>query len=79
MSKPGTPAWTALVEKCGADLAKEGIFNLEGLIKPGALTRAVAELQPVLDTLSFAHKRLHNIYFKKEAPGLTAASAPRRR
>ena len=67
--------WTALVEKCGADLAKEGMFNLEGLIKLGALTRTVAELQPVLDTLSFAHKCLHNIFFKKEAPGLIAASA----
>ena len=48
------------------------MFNLEGLIMPEALTRAVAELRPVLDTLSFTHKRLHNIYFKKEIAGLSA-------
>ena len=72
LDKPGTPAWTALVEKCRTELAKEGMFNLEGLIKPEALTRAVVELQPVLDTLSFTHKRLHNIYFKKEIAGLSA-------
>lgn len=70
--KPGTPAWTALVEKCRADLAKEGMFNLEGLVRPETLTRAVVELQLVLDTLSFTHKRLHNIYFKKEIAGLSA-------
>jgi hypothetical protein len=72
LHKPGTPAWTALVEKCRADLARDGMFNLEGLVRPEALFRAVAELRPVLDTLSFTHKRLHNIYFKKEIAGLSA-------
>jgi hypothetical protein len=72
LHKPGTPAWTALVEKCRADLARDGMFNLEGLVSPDAITRAVAELRPVLDTLSFTHKRLHNIYFKKEVAGLSA-------
>jgi hypothetical protein len=72
LHKHGTPAWTALVEKCRADLARDGMFNLEGLVRPEALTRAVAELRPVLDTLSFTHKRLHNIYFKKEVAGLSA-------
>jgi hypothetical protein len=72
LDQPGTPAWTALVETCRADLAKEGMFNLEGLIELEALTRAVAELRPVLDRLSFTHKRLHNIYFKNEIAGLSA-------
>ena len=72
LDKPGTPEWTALVEKCRAELAKDGMYNLEGLVRPAALTRAVAELQPVLDTLSFTHKRQHNIYFRKEIPGLSA-------
>ena len=34
------------------------------------LQRAVAELRPVIDTLSFTHRRRHNIYFRKEIPGL---------
>jgi hypothetical protein len=72
LHKPGTPAWTALVEKCRADLARDGMFNLEGLVRADALVRAVAELRPVLDTLSFTHKRLHNIYFTKQVAGLSA-------
>jgi hypothetical protein len=72
LHKLGTPAWNELVEKCRADLARDGMFNLEGLVRPEALTRAVAELRPVLDTLSFTHKRLHNIYFTKEVAGLSA-------
>ena len=31
LDKPGTPAWTALVEKCRTELAKEGMFNLEAI------------------------------------------------
>jgi hypothetical protein len=46
------------------------MYNLEGLVRPEALVRALAEIKPVMDTLSFVHKRSHNIYFKKEVPGL---------
>lgn len=63
-------AGRALVERCKADLARNGMFNLEGLIKPEGLARAIAELKPVLDTKAFVHKREHNIYFKKEVPGI---------
>ncbi len=66
----GTPEWTSLVERCRADLARDGMFNLEGLVRPQALARAIAEVQPVLDTLSFTHRRSHNIYFRKEIPEL---------
>ena len=72
IDKPGSAAWFALVEKCKADLAKDGMFNLEGLVKPAALTKTVAEIQPIMDTLSFVHKRSHNIYFRKEIPELAA-------
>lgn len=72
LDRPGSNQWLALVKKCQADLAQDGMFNLEGFVKPEALTRAVNELQPVIDTLAFVHKRHHNIYFKKEIPGLAA-------
>jgi hypothetical protein len=72
LDKPGTSEWNALVTRCKADLIKEGMFNLEGLVKPAALTKTVAEIQPVMDTLSFVHKRSHNIYFRKEIPELAA-------
>jgi 2OG-Fe(II) oxygenase superfamily len=70
LGKPGSAAWLALVEQCRADLASNGMFNLEGFVLPAALEKAVAEMKPVIDTLSFTHKRRHNIYFKKEIPGL---------
>lgn len=34
------------------------------------MPRAVAELKPVLDNKAFVHKREHNIYFRKDVPGL---------
>lgn len=70
LDKPGTQAWNALVDRCRSDLARDGMFNLEGLVRAQALERAVAEVKPVMDTLSFTHKRSHNIYFRKEIPGL---------
>jgi hypothetical protein len=60
------------VRRCRADLVRDGMYNLEGLVRPEALERAVAELRPVIDTLSFTHRRRHNIYFRKEIPGLAA-------
>jgi hypothetical protein len=72
LDKPGTSEWTKLVDRCKSDLSKEGMFNLESLVHPTALQKAVAEIQPVMDTLSFVHKRSHNIYFRKEIPELAA-------
>lgn len=70
LDRPGSPPWQALVERCRADLLREGMYNLEGLLKPAAIAQAVAEIAPVMETLSFVHKRRHNIYFRKEIPGL---------
>lgn len=72
LDKPGSTEWFALVETCQVDLVKDGMFNLEGFVKSVALTRAVDELKPIIDTLAFVHKRSHNIYFKKEIQGLAA-------
>jgi alkylated DNA repair dioxygenase AlkB len=72
LDQPGTSEWNKLVDRCKSDLAKDGMFNLEGLVNSTALQKAVAEIQPVMDTLSFVHKRSHNIYFRKEIPELSA-------
>jgi hypothetical protein len=72
LDRPGSPGWETLVQRCRADLVRDGMYNLEGLVRPEALERAVAELRPVIDTLSFTHRRRHNIYFRKEIPGLAA-------
>ncbi len=70
LDKPGSATWLALVEKCQTDLAQDGMFNLKDFLQPKALSKAVDELKPIIDTLAFVHKRRHNIYFKKNIPGL---------
>jgi hypothetical protein len=72
LDRPGTPEWQNLVDSCRADLARDGMYNLVGLVKREALETALEEIAPVMDTLSFTHKRRHNIYFRKEVPGLAA-------
>jgi hypothetical protein len=70
LHRPGAPEWLALVARCKADLARDGMYNLPGLLRPAALTRAMTEVMPIMERLSFLHKRNHNIYFRKEVPGL---------
>jgi hypothetical protein len=70
LDKPGSTQWIALVEKCQADLERDGMFNLEGFVTSDAFSKAVDELKPIIDTLAFVHKRRHNIYFKKNIPDL---------
>ncbi|WP_158970378.1 HalD/BesD family halogenase [Chachezhania sediminis] len=71
LDKPGTNAWNDLVQRCREDMARGGMFNLEGFMRPEALERAMAEIEPVMDTLSFVHKRHHNCYFRDHVDGLS--------
>lgn len=72
LDRPGTPEWQALVDNARADLARDGMFNLDGFLKPAAIQSAVAELAPRFEAESFTHARSHNIYFRKEVPELPA-------
>ena len=70
LDQEGSPAWTALVDRARADLVAYGMFNLEGFLRPGVAGQAMAEIAPVMETASFEHKRLHNIYFQPSIAGL---------
>jgi len=72
LDKPGTAAWEGLVARCRADLVREGMYNLDDFVRPGALEQALAEVRPALDALSFNQRRRHNIYFAKDIGGLPA-------
>ena len=72
LDQPGTPAWDAMVAKAKAELAETGMFNLPGFLKPAAQRAAVVELAPRFAGESFTHARKHNVYFRKEVPGLAA-------
>ena len=60
----------ALVARCQADLAVEGMFNLHGLVHRHVIERCATVLQPLLDTVSYTHKRSHNVYFLNSVAGL---------
>lgn len=63
---PQSAAYKALVARCQADLAAEGMFNLEGFMLPDAIAQTVADAGPRLnEDEAFVHARTHNIYFKK--------------
>lgn len=72
LDKEGSDAWHAIVARAVADLDGQGMFNLEGFVRPDAVQKLVAHLKPVMDAQSYTHKRLHNIYFQPEIPGLEA-------
>jgi hypothetical protein len=46
------------------------MFNLEDFVLPGVAQLAAAEIAPLMATRSYAHKRIHNIYFQPEIPAL---------
>ncbi len=60
----------ALVKRCRDDLERDGMFNLVGLMLPEAIENVVAEATPLFESDAFTHRRMHNIYFLPEVPGL---------
>jgi hypothetical protein len=64
------PEGSALVAECRRLLERDGMFNLDRLIRSPALGELVAELLPVLHSAAFTHARRHNIYFRKSVEGL---------
>lgn len=71
LDRPGSAAWSDLVVRCQSELARDGMFNLDGLVQAGAVARAMNEVRPVMETLSFLHRRRHNVYFQPQVPGLS--------
>ncbi len=70
LDRPGSADWQAMVAECQNVLAAEGMFELDGFLTEAARVQAVAELEPVLAREAFVHARRHNIYFRKDVPGL---------
>ena len=70
LDRPDSAEWCDLVQACQASLARDGLFNLPGFVRPDALAQSVADMRPLLDTEAFFHARKHNIYFRKDIAGL---------
>jgi hypothetical protein len=67
-----SPEGRDLVERCRDDLARDGMFNLVGLMLPVAIDKMVAQTTSLFESNAFTHRRKHNIYFLPEVPGLVA-------
>jgi hypothetical protein len=65
-----SPDAVTLAKRCQGELAAYGMFNLDGIVMPAALVRAVSEIEPLIDQSGYRHARRHNIYFDNHIPGL---------
>lgn len=72
LHQPRSKTHRALIQHCRRALVEEGLFSLEGFLRPGALRQAVAEVSPVLKSAAFTHRREHNIYFDDDVAGVAA-------
>jgi hypothetical protein len=67
-----SPLGLVMVERCRQTLARQGMFDLPGLLRPEAIRRSLAHARPMLASASFTHSRTHNVYFEDSVPGLAA-------
>ena len=72
LDRPGSPEWQELVDRCRADLGRDGMFNLHELMLPQVAQQAAVALTPKFTNESFRHERDHNIYFQDSIDGLAA-------
>ncbi len=72
VDQPGTPVYAALVADCRARLARDGMFELPGFLRPEATAEAVRAAAPAMARERFRHARSHNIYFRDTVEGLAA-------
>lgn len=70
LDRPAAPGYRALVERCRAELAEHGMTNLPGFMHPAAAAATAHALGPVFEKESFRHRRRHNVYFRRQVPGL---------
>lgn len=70
IDRPDAPETRQLIERCQAELAANGMFILPGLVRASVIGRCAAELEPLIDTAAYTHKRRHNIYFRTDIEGL---------
>lgn len=73
------PEGAALVENCRRVFADDGMFNLDGFVRPGAIARTAKALASMIDVQSFTHRREHNVYFRDDIDTLPAGHPALRR
>jgi hypothetical protein len=72
IDQPDSNDTAQLVQRCRAELRSNGIFNLDGFVRPAVIARAAAVIGPLSDSAAYQHERRHNIYFEERVAGLPA-------
>lgn len=70
LDRRGSAEWQDLVTRCRTALARDGMFNLPDFLTPGARADILTQIVPKFDSEAFTHARRHNIYFRKNVPGI---------
>ncbi len=70
LDRPHAPEYSELVAQCRADLAANGMFNLDRFVRQSVIERTAAQILPLSESHSYTHQRRHNVYFVDDVPGL---------
>ena len=70
LHRPESGAFKALVARCRENLARRGLFNLEGFLGAATCRDIASDCGPRFAQEAFTHARVHNIYFEDSVPGL---------
>ena len=70
LDQPDSPVFAALVARCRDLLARDGMFDLSGFLRPEVTAAAAEAVKPAMAHQSFRHERSHNIYFRDAVDGL---------
>jgi hypothetical protein len=62
--------YDALVTRCRTEFQREGMFNLEELVRPPTIRAAASELAQLATSNSYTHARTHNVYFLQRVEGV---------
>jgi hypothetical protein len=70
VDRPDSAAYADLVATCRDRLARDGMFDLPGFVRPDVVRAAAEAVKPAMATSAFRHARSHNIYFRDNVEGL---------
>lgn len=70
LDQPGSANYKALVGRCRTALQRDGMFNLEELVRSSAIRAAAAELAQLAASNSYTHARTHNVFFLERVEGV---------
>jgi hypothetical protein len=74
IDQPDAPEFSALVYACRQEMQANGMFNLDGFVRPAAIAQAANEIRPLCDR-AFTHQRRHNVYFEDRVADLPVEHA----